>query len=97
MAQAIDNTLKVGDKVAVVTEYWANPIVITALADPNEASNADGNAEESPALTIYMKRDVDTEDGRDILAKTTVISADEHYTAVLSNDSKVVIGKYKKA
>lgn len=97
MAQAIDNTLKVGDKVAVVTEYWANPIVVTALADPNEASNADGNAEESPALTIYMKRDVETEDDRDILAKTTVISADEHYTAVLSNDSKVVIGKYKKA
>lgn len=97
MAQAIDNTLAVGDKVAVVTEYWANPIVVTALADPNEASNADGFEEESPAITIYMKRNVETEDDRDILAKTTVISADEHYTAVLSNDSKVVIGKFKKA
>lgn len=97
MAKAIDNTLVVGDKVAVVTEYWANPIVITALADPNQAQGADGFAEESPALTIYMKRDVDMEDDRDILAKTTVISADEHYTAVLSNDSKVVIAKFKKA
>lgn len=97
MAQAIDNTLKVGDKVKVVTEYWANPIVVTALADPNEASSADGNAEEAPALTIYMKRNVEIEDDRDILAKTTVISADEHYTAVLSNDSKVVIAKFKKA
>lgn len=97
MAQAIDNTLVVGSKVAAVTEYWANPIVITALADPNAASNADGFEEESPAITIYMKRDVETEDDRDILAKTTVVSADEHYTAVLSNDSKVVIGKYKKA
>lgn len=97
MAQAIDNTLVVGDKVAVVTEYYANPIVVVAVSDPNEASEADGNSEEAPAITIYMKRDVEAEDDRDILAKTTVISTDEHYTAVLSNDSKVVIAKYKKA
>lgn len=93
MANAIDNTLVVGDKVAVVTGYYANPIVVVAVQDPNQA--ADGYAEEAPALTIYMKRDVEMEDDRDILAKTTVLSADEHYTAVLSNDSKVVIGKYK--
>lgn len=42
------------------------------------------------ALDIYMKRDVQVETDRDILAKTTVISADEHYTAVLADDSKVV-------
>lgn len=95
MVNAIDGTLVVGDKVVAVTNYYANPIVITALADPNTASSADGNAEEAPALTIYMKKDVDTEDDRDILAKTTVITADEHYTAVLSNDSKVVIAKFK--
>lgn len=95
MANAIDNTLVVGDKVAVVTGYYANPIVVVAVQDPNQAADADGDAEEAPALTIYMKRDVEMEDDRDILAKTTVLSADEHYTAVLSNDSKVVIGKYK--
>ena len=45
MANCID-VLVVGDKVkAVATEFYANPIVVTALADPNEASNADGNAE----------------------------------------------------
>jgi N4-gp56 family major capsid protein len=96
MVNCIDR-LVVGDKVATVTNYYANPIVITALADPNTASNADGNAEEAPAITIYMKKNVDTEDDRDILAKTTVITADEHYTAVLSNDSKVVIAKFKNA
>ena len=97
MTNCIDK-LVVGDKVkAVAAEFYANPIIVSALADPNEASGADGFEEESPALTIYMKRGVELEDDRDILAKTTVVSADEHYTAVLTNDSKVVIGKFKKA
>lgn len=88
--------LAVGDKVtAAGTNFYANPIVVTAVSDPNEDPAADGVAEESPALTIYMKRNVQLEDDRDILAKTTVISADEHYTAVLSNDSKVVLAKFK--
>lgn len=42
------------------------------------------------ALDIYLKRDVDVESDRDILKKTTVISADEHYAVVLADDSKVV-------
>ena len=42
------------------------------------------------ALDIYLKREVEVEDDRDILAKTTVISADEHYVAVLADESKVV-------
>ena len=42
------------------------------------------------ALAIYMKRDVLIEDDRDILAKTTVIAADEHYGVVLEDESKVV-------
>lgn len=77
-------------------ECYINPIVVVAQTDPNQDPTADGNAEEAPAITIYMKRDVETEDDRDILAKTTVISADEHYVAVLSNDSKVVVAKFKK-
>ncbi|KZR58964.1 N4-gp56 family major capsid protein [Pseudobacillus badius] len=42
------------------------------------------------ALAIYMKRDVEVETDRDILAKTTVISADEHYGVVLEDESKAV-------
>lgn len=49
------------------------------------------------ALTIYMKKDVEVETDRDILAKTTVISADEHYVAVLSDASKAVKATFKKA
>lgn len=47
------------------------------------------------ALTIYMKRDVNVESDRDILKKTTVVSADEHYVAVLSDASKAVKVSFK--
>ena len=88
--------LSVGDKLkAVATPFYACPIVIVAAQDPNEDPEADGVAEEDSALTIYMKRNVEVEADRDILKKTTVISADEHYTVTLSNDSKVVLAKFK--
>lgn len=88
--------LKVGDKVNTIgTPYFACPIVIVSTEDPNEDAEADGASEEENALTIYLKRNVEIESDRDILAKTTVISADEHYVAVLSNESKVVLAKFK--
>ena len=74
---------------------WKNPIVILATDDPNEDPSADHFATEDAAITIYMKRDVAVESDRDILAKTTVVSADEHYGVALSNDSKVVVAKFK--
>lgn len=74
---------------------WMNPIVILATEDPNNAPEADDFATEDAAITIYMKRDVEVEDDRDILRKTTVVSADEHYGVALSNDSKVVVAKFK--
>ena len=97
ISQVLDKTgLKVGSKLkAVAAPYYACPIVIVSTEDPNESADADGVSEEEAALTIYMKRDVEIESDRDILAKTTVISADEHYTAVLSNESKVVLAKFK--
>lgn len=76
--------------------YYLNPIMVDDSADPNEDPAADKTATVSPALTIYLKRDVNTETDRDILKKTTVLSADEIYTAVLSNESKVVLAKFKK-
>ena len=74
---------------------WKNPIVILATEDPNEDPTADNFATEDAAITIYMKRDVAVESDRDILAKTTVVSADEHYGVALSNDSKVVVATFK--
>jgi hypothetical protein len=42
------------------------------------------------ALTIFMKRGAQVETDRDILAKSTVISADEHYGTYLYDESKAV-------
>lgn len=96
MANTLDLTLAVGDKVkAVATEYYANPIVVRDVRDPNTDSSADGFDEEAPALTIYRKRDIMLEADRDILAGSTVVAANQHYTSVLSNDSKVVLAKFK--
>ena len=52
--------------------------------------------DESPALTVYMKRDVNLETERHTLARTTDISVDEIYTVALSNASKVVLATFKK-
>lgn len=61
-----------------------------------KTSSQEIDEEATPAITIYMKRNVELEDDRDILAKTTVISADEHYVASLSNESKVLKVTFKK-
>ncbi|MFV0519982.1 MAG: N4-gp56 family major capsid protein [Lachnospirales bacterium] len=86
-------------KVKAENGCYLNPIVIIDTQDIK--SVAQGTEEKpitegvAPALTIYMKRNVELESDRDILAKTTVISADEHYTVALSNEAKVVIAKMK--
>ena len=89
--------LAVGDKVkAVASEFYANPIVVVDVKDPNMETTADDFAPSQSALTIYMKRDVMVENDRDILAKTTVVSADEHFGVALSNESKVVLAEFGK-
>lgn len=56
----------------------------------------DGECEdEAPALTIYLKRDTNVETERHSLKRVTDISADKFYTVVLSNESKVVLAKFK--
>lgn len=59
--------------------------------------NNDAEAEEdAPALTCYIKRNVNVETERDTLARKTIISADEIYAVALTNTSKVVLAKFKK-
>ena len=48
-----------------------------------------------PAVTIYVKKAADVETDRDILAKTTVISAAEHYAVGLTNPAKVLKMTFK--
>ncbi|MDD6735728.1 MAG: N4-gp56 family major capsid protein [Clostridiales bacterium] len=50
--------------------------------------------DETPALTIYLKRDTNVETERQTLKRVTDISVDKFYTVVLSNESKVVLAKF---
>jgi N4-gp56 family major capsid protein len=51
--------------------------------------------DETPGLTIYLKRDTNVETERHTLSRTTDISADKIYLCALTNESKVVIAQFK--
>ncbi len=59
-------------------------------------NNDTDSEDDAAALTVYLKRDTTVETERDTLARKTDISVDKHYTVALSNESKVVIAKFKK-
>jgi N4-gp56 family major capsid protein len=71
--------------------------VVASNKVPSDATTYTNLIVKAGALAIYLKRDVLVESDRDILAKTTVISADEHFVAALEDDSKVVKLVTKKA
>ena len=74
-------------KVPMDGGIYACPIV--KLEDDPEVDD------EIPALTIYRKREVNIETERKPKTRTTEITADEFYVAVLSNEAKVVLAKFK--
>lgn len=50
--------------------------------------------DETPALTIFLKRDTNVETERHVSTKSTLISADKHYVAALTDESKVVVAEF---
>lgn len=69
----------------------------TGYVCPIVKLNENGETEDdTPALTVYMKRDANVETERHTLSRTTDISADEIYAAALTNASKVVLATFKK-
>lgn len=50
---------------------------------------------EVPAVTVFVKRSVNVESARDVLAKKDVYSADEHYTVALTNASRALVADFK--
>ncbi|WP_346913763.1 N4-gp56 family major capsid protein [Clostridium sp.] len=72
----------------VTSAFYTCPIV--KLESDEEVDS------EAPALTVYLKRNVNLESERDTLKRSTILSVDEIYTAVVSNASKVVLAKFKK-
>ena len=69
----------------------------TGYVCPIVKLNEDAETEdETPALTVYMKRNVNLETERFTLARKTAFSVDEIYTVALSDASKVVLATFKK-
>lgn len=50
--------------------------------------------DDTPAVTVYLKRDINVETERHTLSRTTDISADENYITALTDESKVVIAEF---
>lgn len=79
--------VKIGDYVkAATTAYYANPIV---QLKPEEQTG-----DETAAVTIYLKRNANVETERKLGNYTTLIGADEHYVAALTDESKVVVAQF---
>lgn len=70
--------------------------VVCSKKVPADATTYTNYIVKPGAITIYLKKDVQVESDRDILAKTTVLAADEHYVVVLSDESKAVKATFKK-
>ncbi|MDL2224674.1 N4-gp56 family major capsid protein [Eubacteriales bacterium OttesenSCG-928-M02] len=64
-------------------ENFINPIV--KLTQNSETED------ESPALTVYLKRDTNVESFRNSGNRTTEITVDKLYTVALTNEEKVVL------
>ena len=75
-------------KVPVKDGCYVNPIVQIETSD---------DADETAALTIYMKRDTNVETQRQSLKRVTDISVDKFYTVVLSNSAKVLLAKFSES
>ena len=83
----IANTVVVpSKKVPLVDGHYVCPIV--KISEDKECED------ETPALTIYLKRDTNVETERQSLKRVTDISVDKFYTVVLSNEGKVVLAKF---
>lgn len=80
----------VSKKVPLNTDSTGYVCPIVKLNEETETED------ESAALTIYLKRNVNVETERHTLSRTTDISVDEIYTVALSNASKVVLATFKK-
>lgn len=86
IGQIANTRIVVSSKVPVKSSKYVCPIV---------KLNQEGETEdETPALTIYLKSDINVETERHTLSRTTDISVDKFYTVALSNASKVVLAKF---
>lgn len=75
----------------VVGEIAGTQVVASAKVPYDEVGKTYTNfIVKEGALVIYLKREVQIETDRDILAGSTVYAANQHYVAALENEAKVV-------
>lgn len=87
--------LAVGDKVEALTaakQYYVNPIIKNEPDSPETEDTED----ELPALTIFLKKDTSTTSEYKQRAALTEIVSIKFYGVALTNESKVVLAKFKK-
>ncbi len=93
----IANTRIVPSKRVPLISSEESELEVTHYVNPIVKIEQDLECEdESPALTIYLKRDTNVEVERQTLKRVTDISVDKLYTVALSNASKVVLAKFKE-
>ena len=85
----IANTRIVPSKKAIndAGTYFLNPIV--------ELRPEEQTGDDTPAVTIFLKRNLNLETQRELSNYTTLIGADQHYVAALTDASKVVVAKFE--
>lgn len=84
----IANTRIVPSKKAIndAGTQFLNPIV--------ELRPESETGDETAAITIFVKRNLNLETQRELSNYTTLIGADQHYVAALTDESKVVVAKF---
>lgn len=93
----IANTRIVPSKKVPVVKVGETGSQVDCYACPIVKLEEDGETEdETPAMTVYLKRDVNVETERKSRSRTTEISVDEFFVVALSNEAKVVLAKLKK-
>ena len=93
----IANTRIVPSKKVPVVKVGETGSQVDCYACPIVKLEQDAETgDELPAMTIYLKRDTNVETERKPKNRTTEITADKFYAVALSNESKVVLAKFKK-
>lgn len=93
----IANTRIVPSKKVPIVKVGETGSQVDCYACPIVKLEQDAETEdELPAMTIYLKRDTNVETERKPKNRTTEITADKFYAVALSNESKVVLAKFKK-
>lgn len=83
-----DRASDLGDQILVSGTYGG--VLGAQVIRSNKLAEGTAYLVKAGALAIYMKRNVMVEADRDILKKTTVVTADEHYGAHLYDESKAI-------